>query len=96
MKFLYLSLMLAAGAALSDPIGECQRAMALRPMPPVTDVATGGLYAYLIQADQQRRAALALCLTDPYAHLKPLPWERGAPQPQPICFAQPGGVMVCP
>ena len=78
-----------------DPVLTCKRAMALRPITTRGDAGVGG---WMMMMNAQR-AAMALCESDPQAHLKPLPWE-GAPepsQPQPVvCFAQPGGVVVCP
>ena len=84
-----------ANAVADDPVLTCKRAMALRPITTRGDAGVGG---WMMMMNAQR-AAMALCESDPQAHLKPLPWE-GAPepsQPQPVvCFAQPGGVVVCP
>lgn len=92
-----------ASLAIADPVSDCRAAMAVRPMPPVAGSAIanpggwGDVYVRAIQGSEQRRAAIALCETDPYAHLKPLPWE-GAPvarSPGAVCFVQ-GAVLVCP
>lgn len=97
------SLMMVCGVALADPVADCQRAMAVRPMPVATGPALwGDMIARARQADDMRRAAVALCETDPYAHLKPLPWERSAPVEShgAVCFVQSqvggGSVVVCP
>jgi hypothetical protein len=81
----------------ADPVLTCKRAMALRPITTRGDAGVGG---WMMMMNAQR-AAMALCETDPQAHLKPLPWEgeqaSAQRQPQPVvCFAQPGGVVVCP
>jgi hypothetical protein len=83
--------------AVDDPVLTCKRAMALRPIVTRGDAGVGGAM-WMLNA---RSAAMALCESDPQAHLKPLPWEgeqaSAQRQPQPVvCFAQPGGVVVCP
>ena len=80
--------------AVDDPVLTCKRAMALRPITTRGDAGVGG---WMMMMNAQR-AAMALCESDPQAHLKPLPWEGGeTAQRQPVvCFAQPGGVVVCP
>jgi hypothetical protein len=80
-----------------DPVLTCKRAMALRPITTRGDAGVGGAM-WMLNA---RSAAMALCESDPQAHLRPLPWEgeqaSAQRQPQPVvCFAQPGGIVVCP
>ena len=82
----------SATSTYTDPVTPCQNAMRLRPMSGSWGDALG------LNA---RRAAIDLCLSDPQAHLKPLPWEQSAPvqsgpSPPRPCFVQPGGIVVCP
>ena len=85
-------------AAAQQQIAICQDVMRQRPLntPPRSPME---MSMALISGDPYRRAAMELCLSDPLAHLKPLPWETQAPptQRQPtVCFTQPGGMVVCP
>jgi len=91
-------------AAYVDPsVAQCQAVMRTRPLttPSPTTAATWGDVARLNnQAMNERTAAINLCLSDPQAHLKPLPWETSAPpqanpsQPA-VCFYQ-NGTLICP
>ena len=96
-KILMLSAVLTLSAtAHADPTSDCQQAMRWRPLntPPRTPME---LTIALMQGDPYRRAAIALCDSDPYAHLKPLPWETATPVARaPVtCMNMGNGMTVC-
>lgn len=95
--------MLLAGPALAGQVDDCRRAMSVRPMQPSPrNGGWGDLYAGQMRDNLARQAAMDLCYSDPWAHLKPLPWEVPvAPGPSGgVCFVQPqaggGSVVICP
>jgi len=93
-RILMLSVVLTLSAtAHADPTSDCQQAMRWRQLntPPRTPME---LTIALMQGDPYRRAAIALCDADPYAHLKPLPWEVARTTPAPVLCMNVGPGMV--
>ena len=99
-----LAALILSGPALAGQVDDCRRAMSMRPMQASPrNGGWGDLYAGQMRDNQARQAAMDLCYSDPWAHLKPLPWEgRAAPPPGAgqVCFVQPqaggGSVVICP
>lgn len=95
-----------AEAALQQAIAVCQEVMRQRPMQDNQQQGGGaiGVFASVMRQRNNRDAAVNLCLSDPQAHLKPLPWEQAVQQPAPskptVCFyqAMPSGqaTLMCP
>jgi len=93
-------------SALQQAIAICQTVMRQRPMQDNEQQGGGalGVFASAMRQKNNRDAAVNLCLSDPQAHLKPLPWEQAVQQPAPskptTCFyqAMPGGqaTLMCP
>lgn len=90
------ALLTLMATAHADPVSDCQEAMRVRPMGPAPGVPAWSPAAP-IAALNARIAAVRLCESDPYAHLRPLPWETAAPVARApmTCTDMGNGTVVC-
>jgi hypothetical protein len=94
-------------ARISDEYGEqtaqCVRQMQYRPLPNRIGVASGvgNIMAAALESSRERTAAEQLCLSDPSAASRPLPWEDNyapAQSSAAMCHTEAGpmgGYLVC-